>query len=307
MHPLIADLIANGPVLTDGAWGTQLQARGLGLGEFPDVWNLSHPDQVKAVARSYVEAGSRVILTNTFGANRIRLADHATSALELIREINQHGVMLSKWAAQNQALVFASIGPTGKLLLSGDVTPEEVYAAFLEQAQALADAGADALVVESMGDIAEAKLAVAAAKSTHRPVVGCMVYDSGAHRDRTMMGTTPESDAAALADAGADVIGINCGRGIADFPALCRRMRAVTDLPLWMKANAGLPELVDGKAFYRTTPTDFAAFMPALVDAGAQFVGGCCGSSPDFIRETFETLRSLPRTQSRTGHQTRSS
>lgn len=290
MSALMAELLTHGPVVTDGAWGTQLQARGLGIGEFPDAWNLTHPDRVEEVARGYVEAGSRVILTNTFGANRIRLAEQDASLAGRVTEINRCGVEISRRGAGARAKIFASIGPTGKLLMSGDVTPDEMSAAFAEQAQALAAAGADALVIESMSDIEEATLAVAAAKATGLPVVASMVYDSGQGHDRTMMGTTPESDAVALAEAGADVVGANCGRGIADFVAICRRMRAVTGLPLWMKANAGLPELVQGRTVYRTTPAEFAQHLPALVEAGASFIGGCCGSSPEFIREVAARL-----------------
>ncbi|MFA6543199.1 MAG: homocysteine S-methyltransferase family protein [Limisphaerales bacterium] len=284
MHPLLADLLAHGPVVTDGAWGTQLQARGLAVGEFPDAWNLTHPGSVEEVARGYVEAGSRVILTNTFGANRIRLAEQDSAIAGRVAEINRCGVEISRRATGACAKVFASIGPTGKLLMSGDVTPDEMSAAFTEQAQALAAAGADALVVESMCDIEEAKLAVAAAKTTGLPVVASMVYDHGKNHDRTMMGTTPEQDAVSLAEAGADVIGANCGRGIADFVTVCRRLRAATGLPLWMKANAGLPELVQDRTVYRTTPEEFAKHVPALVAAGAGFIGGCCGTSPGFIR-----------------------
>src|SRR5512138_893890 len=155
MHRLIEELIAAGPVVTDGAWGTQLQARGLAIGEFPDAWNLTHPDRVKEVARGYVDAGSRVILTNTFGANRIRLAEQDASIAGRVAEINRCGVEISRRGAGGRAKVFASIGPTGKLLLSGHVTPDEISVAFAEQAQALAAAGADALVVESMSDIDE--------------------------------------------------------------------------------------------------------------------------------------------------------
>ena len=293
MHALLTALLAHGPVVTDGAWGTQLQARGLAVGEFPDAWNLTHPDRVEEVARGYVEAGSRLILTNTFGANRIRLGEQDPAIAGRVEEINRCGVEISRRGAGARAKVFASLGPTGKLLLSGEVTPDEVSAAFVEQAQALAAAGADALVVESMSDIEEAKLAIAAAKATGLPVVASMVYDSGQHHDRTMMGTTPERDAVALAEAGADVVGANCGRGIADFVAICRRMRAVTSLPLWMKANAGLPELVHGRTVYRTTAAEFAKYIPALVEAGAGFIGGCCGTSPEFIREIAARLSKL--------------
>lgn len=294
MHPLIAELLAHGPVVTDGAWGTRLQACGLGVGEFPDAWNLTRPDSVEAVARDYVAAGSRVILTNTFGSNRIRLAEQGGDLAGRVEEINRRGVEISRRAAGGCARVFASIGPTGKLLLGGDVTPEEVSAAFAEQAGALAAAGADALLVESMTDPEEAILAVAAARATGLPVVASMVYDSGRDHDRTMMGSTPEQDAAALAGAGAEVVGANCGRGIADFPAVCRRMREATVLPLWMKANAGMPELVEGRTIYRTSPGEFARHVPALVEAGASFIGGCCGTSPEFIRAIADALATLP-------------
>jgi methionine synthase I (cobalamin-dependent) len=281
MHPLIQQLLAQGPVITDGAWGTQLQARGLSLGEFPDAWNLTHPERVAEVARAYVEAGSQIILTNTFGANRIRLGDHAAAGK--VSEINRRGVEISLSAAAGRARVFASIGPTGKLLMNGDVTRDGLRDAFAEQASALAKAGADALVVETMSDLEEAVLAIKAARQTGLPVVACMVFDSGKDKDRTMMGTTPEQAAKTLTEAGAEVIGANCGQGIAGFVAIVRRLRAATDRPLWLKPNAGLPSLVDGRAQYSAAPEEFAGYVPQLVELGAAFVGGCCGTRPDFV------------------------
>jgi methionine synthase I (cobalamin-dependent) len=289
MHPLIQKLAAGRPVLTDGAWGTQLQARGLAVGEVPDLWNLSHPDRVAAVARAYVEAGSRVILTNTFGANRVRLADggHAARA----REINEAGARLSRDAAAGRALVFASIGPSGKLLVDEEVAEAELHAAFLEQAEALARGGADGLVVETMADIEEARIAIGAAKTTGLPVVASMVFDSGKDKDRTMMGVTPEQAAAALVEAGADVVGANCGQGIAGFVPICARLKAAAGgHPIWIKANAGLPQMQDGRATYAMTPAEFAGYIPALLQAGADFLGGCCGTSPDFIRTLRDGL-----------------
>ena len=281
MHPLIQHLVSHGLVITDGAWGTELQARGLALGDFPDAWNLTHPDRVDEVARAYVEAGSQVILTNTFGANRIRLGEQAVA--DRLAEINARGVEISLKAAAGRARVFASIGPTGKLLMSGEVTEAELRAAFAEQAQALAQARPDGLVVETMSDLEEAKLAVSAARETGLPVVACMVFDSGKDKDRTMMGTTPEQAAQALGEAGADVIGANCGQGIAGFIAICRRLHAATDRPIWIKANAGLPTMVDGRAKYSATPDEFAGYIPELIQVGASFIGGCCGTRPDFI------------------------
>ncbi len=286
---LIQNLLARGPVLTDGAWGTELQKRGLAIGDFPDAWNLIHPGRVEEVARAYVEAGSQVILTNTFGANRVRLAEH--EALGQLEEINRRGVEISRRAAGERARVFASIGPSGKMLMAGEVTAEELRSAFEEQARALAAGGADALVVETMSDLEEATIAVTAARVTGLPVVGCMVFDSGQDKDRTMMGTTPEQAAQGLEAAGADVIGANCGQGIAGFVTICRRLRAATTRPVWIKANAGLPELLAGRAVYRATPESFAAHVPALAEAGANFLGGCCGTNPDFIRAVSAELR----------------
>jgi methionine synthase I (cobalamin-dependent) len=289
MHPLIRDYIASGPVVTDGAWGTQLQVRGLSLGAFPDSWNLEQPDQVEAVARAYVEAGSQIILTNTFGSNRLRLAEAGLS--NQVAPLNRQGVQISRRAAGDRARVFASIGPTGKMLLSGDTTTNELQAVFEEQVTALAEAAPDAFVVETMSDVEEARIAVAAAHRTGLPVVACMVFDSGRDRDRTMMGATPEQVADAVASAGADVLGANCGQGPAAFVPICRRLRAASHLPIWIKPNAGLPEMVDQRAVYRTTAAEFTDHAQSLVAAGAHFLGGCCGTTPDFIRALVAQLR----------------
>lgn len=259
-----------------------MQARGLGIGEFPDLWNLSHPEQVLAVARSYVDAGSQVILTNTFGANRIRLAE--AGAVERLADINREGVRISKEAAGSRAKVFASVGPTGKMLMAGEVTPEDLLEAFAEQARVLAEAGADALLIETMSDLEEALPAVEAAKRTGLPVAVSVVFDSGRDKDRTMMGSTPEQVAEALAQAGVDILGANCGLGIEFFAPICRRLKAASGLPVWCKPNAGMPELEGGKTIYKTSAELFASQAPALKEAGADFIGACCGSTPEFIR-----------------------
>jgi methionine synthase I (cobalamin-dependent) len=278
---LIEDLVSGGTVLTDGAWGTQLQQRGLELGELPDAWNLRHPDRVEEVARAYVEAGSRIVLTNTFRANRIAFAEHPEAAR--IAEINRAGVEISRRAAGDRARVFASIGPSGKLLMTGDVSEADLAAAFREQASAQAEGGADAIAVETMGDLAEARQAVEAAQATGLPVVACMVFDSGRDKDRTMMGVTPERAAEQLSAWGVDVVGANCGSGVADYVPVCARLAAATARPIWIKPNAGTPKLVDGEVVYETTAQEFAAFLPQLLEAGASFVGGCCGTDPAFI------------------------
>ena len=290
MHQRIQQLTAAGPVVTDGAWGTQLQQRGLEVGASPDAWNLSHPELVEEVARAYVEAGSQVILTNTFGSNRFILKRH--NLADRIAEINRAGVEISRRAAGGRAQVFASLGPSGVMLMMGDTSEEELRAAFAEQARAMAEAGADGIVVETMSDLAEARLAVAAAKETGLPVVGCMTFDSGKDRDRTMMGNTPEQVAEGLLVAGADCVGSNCGQGIEGFVAICRRLHAASDRPVWTKANAGLPEVIDGRTVYGQTPEQFARFLPELIAAGAGFVGGCCGTTPEFIRALQQALSS---------------
>ena len=289
MHPTLRQILTAGPLVTDGAWGTQLQQRGLPVGECPDAWNLSHPERVEEVAAAYVEAGSQIILTNTFGANRFILARHGLA--DRVAEVNRAGVEISRRAAAGHARVFASLGPSGLMLMMGEVAEKDLLEAFTQQARAMADAGADGIVVETMTDPAEARLAVAAACASGLPVVACMTFDSGAQKDRTMMGTTPEQAAEQLLAAGADCIGSNCGQGIAGFVEICRRLHAAAGQPVWIKANAGLPEIRDGQTFYSQTPQQFAGYVPQLVEAGAGFIGGCCGTTPEFIRAVREKVK----------------
>jgi methionine synthase I (cobalamin-dependent) len=281
--------LAAGPVTTDGAWATQLQERGLPVGACPDAWNLAQPELVEQIARAYVEAGSQVILTNTFGANRFILSRHHLA--DQVAAINEAGVAISRRGAAGRALVWASMGPSGVMLMMGETTADELQAAFAEQAEALARAGADGIVIETMSDPAEAALAVAAARAAGLPVVASMTFGSGAKQDRTLMGTTPEQAAEQLLAAGADVAGANCGQGIAGFVDICRRLHAASGRPVWIKANAGLPEVRDGKPAYRQTPTEFAAYVPALVEAGAGLIGGCCGTTPEFITAVRRKLK----------------
>jgi 5-methyltetrahydrofolate--homocysteine methyltransferase len=289
MKPVLQELMTHAPVVTDGALGTQLMARGLLPGECPDSWNLSHPVEVEEVGRRYVESGSEILLTNTFRANRVALETYGLAGK--LEEINLAGVEIARRAASHSAYVFASLGPSGKMLMTGEVSEADVTKAFEEQVNILALAGVDGFAIETMTDVAEAKLAVAQAGKTGLPVVASMVFDSGKEKDRTMMGVAPERAAGELTAAGADVIGANCGQGIAAYVSICQRLHAATDRPIWIKPNAGLPEIVEGKAVYRTTPEAFAAFVPALIQAGASFIGGCCGTGPEFIWATVETLR----------------
>jgi methionine synthase I (cobalamin-dependent) len=288
MHPTLASLLKTIPVISDGGWGTEFQKLGLAPGECPDRWNLDHPDRVERVARSYAEAGSRVILTNTFGANRVVLERQGLA--DRAAEINRAGAAISRKAAGSRATVFASVGPTGKMVSAGEIEEADLQKVFAEQAAALAEGGAQGFVIETFAEVAEARCALAAAKATGLPCIVSMVFDSGKAKDRTMMGTTPEQAAAELDEAGADAIGANCGQGIEGYIPICERLRAATKRPIWIKANAGLPEMVDGRAVYRATPADFAKHALRVKAAGASFIGGCCGTSPAFIQALAAAL-----------------
>jgi 5-methyltetrahydrofolate--homocysteine methyltransferase len=290
MHPILEGLISAGPVVLDGALGTQLQERGLPIGACPDLWNLQHPEKVEEVARAYVEVGSRVILTNTFGANRFTLARHGLA--EKVAEINHAGVKIALKASLGKAMVFGSIGSSGVMLMMGEVNTDDLKEAFAQQARAMAEAGADGIVIETMSDTVEAGLATSAAHETGLPVVACMTFGSGAKQDRTIMGATPEQAAEHLTIAGADIIGSNCGQGISGMVEICRRLHAASNRPIWIKANAGLPQMIDGKTVYRQTPEEFASYVPNLIQAGASFIGGCCGTTPEFIQAVREKLAS---------------
>jgi methionine synthase I (cobalamin-dependent) len=280
MNPLL-EWLRHGPLITDGAWGTQMQNRGLEPGLCPDYWSLDHADLVEEVARLYVEAGSEVILTNTFRANPVSLEGASDSK---VREINIAGVGISRRASGGKAKVVASIGPTGKMLMTGEIDEAAVEAAFTLQSAALAEAGPDALILETFSDLEEASIALRAALKTGLPVVVSFAFDSGKNKDRTMMGVTPEQAAKRMEAEGASAIGANCGAGPESFAGIGVRFRDVCELPIWLKPNAGLPVVEGGKVSYSMTAQPFAAHLAELLDAGACFVGGCCGTSPDFIR-----------------------
>jgi methionine synthase I (cobalamin-dependent) len=284
----LKEILSDGPVLLDGGWGTQLQERGLPIGANADIWNLTEPDKVESVARAYVEAGSGIILTNTFQASPFALERHGYS--DKTAEINRSGAAISKKAAGDRARVFASVGPSGKMLAMGEISAEELEEGFALQIGALVEGGADGIVIETMSDPEETAIAVKAAKRFAVPVVACLCFDSGKGLDRTMMGTTPELGVEILEAVGADAVGANCGQGIESYVAICQRLSAASSLPVWIKANAGLPELIDGRAVYTTTAEQFAGHLPALIEAGASFVGGCCGTTPEFIRAAREVL-----------------
>jgi len=280
-----ARLKAKAVLLSDGAWGTELVRHGLEAGDTPELWNAERPDAVEAVARGYVDAGSDIILTNTFGGSRWKL--DKSGLADRTAELNRLGTALSRRAAGGRALVFASVGPTGEFMAPLGLKPEDDFVAcFAEQILACVQAGTDGLVVETMTDLGEAKAALDAARQVcDLPVVVSMTFDKGPAGFATMMGVTPEQAAAELDAAGADIVGANCGSGIDNMIDVARLLRSATNKPLWIKSNAGMPELVDGATVFRESPEEMASKVGTLVKAGANIIGGCCGTTPDHIRQ----------------------
>jgi 5-methyltetrahydrofolate--homocysteine methyltransferase len=273
-----------GVLIADGGWGTELVQRGLEPGEVPESWNVDRREDVLAVASAYVRAGADIILTNTFGGTRMKLRKSGLE--EKTESLNRLGAEISREAAGGRALVFASIGPTGELIRPlGAVSAEEMFRDFAEQARALAAGGAEGFVIETMTDLAEAKAALRAVReNTGLPAAVSLTFDRGKKGFATIMGIRPEKAAGELEEAGADIVGANCGAGIENMVELMGVLRRATALPLWCKPNAGLPELAEGKTVYRETPEMMAAQIARLIDAGANIVGGCCGTTPVHIR-----------------------
>jgi 5-methyltetrahydrofolate--homocysteine methyltransferase len=277
------------PLLGDGAMGTQLMLAGLEQGACGEEWNLTHPERVLAIQRRYAEAGSDCILTNTFGGSRIMLNRHGNAGK--VREINRAGVEIAREAfGARDGFVIGDIGPFGGLLEPyGDFTEADVRDAFEEQAQALVDAGADAIIIETQTALEELLLGIEAAKAAGAPcVIGSMAYDVTLDRStfRTMMGIDPERAAEFMQEHGVDVVALNCGTGMDMQRALdaVGRYREVTDLPVMVQPNAGQPKLVNMKVTYDEAPEQMAPGVGPLLAAGANVVGACCGSTPEHIR-----------------------
>ncbi len=277
-------------LVADGAWGTELIKKGLAVGDFPEVWNLEKPSIVKQIAQGYKEAGADIILTNTFGANRLKLK--RTGFTGEVVEINRIGVELSKTVA-GDCLVFASIGPTGEFLKPiGDLDEKDFMEVFTEQVKGFLKGGVDGVMIETMSDTKEALCALEAVKKNSSLPVGVTFSFNKGHKGfATMMGLSPEQVVKDIAGKKPDLIGANCGSiTIEDMIDIARTMRKFTSLPLWIKPNAGLPLLKNKKTIYPQTPEEITPFIFNLIEAGANIIGGCCGTTPEHIKKIREKV-----------------
>ncbi len=289
MKKRLQDAIRERTLLGDGAMGTQLMLAGLEQGNCGEAWNLSQPDRVLIIQRRYVEAGSDCLITNTFGGSRIMLNRHGHA--EDVVGINAAGVKIARQAfGDKDGYVLGDIGPFGGLMEPyGDFTEAQVREAFREQAEALVDAGADAIIIETQTGLEELHLALIAAKEAGAAcVIGSMAYDVTLDGStfRTMMGVDPEHAAAFMQEHGADIVALNCGTGMdmARARQAVIRYRQATRLPVMAQPNAGQPKLIEMKVVYDETPEEMVKGVVPLLETGAGIIGGCCGSSPDHIR-----------------------
>jgi 5-methyltetrahydrofolate--homocysteine methyltransferase len=289
MKKTLLDALKERPLLSDGAMGTQLMLAGLESGNCGEAWNLAHRDKVLAIHRRYAEAGSDCILTNTFGGSRIMLRRHGNA--DNVRAINMAAVEIVREAFDGRpGFVIGDIGPFGGLMEPyGEFSEAEVREAFLEQAQALVDAGADAIIIETQTGLEELGLAIAAAKEAGAPcVIGSLAYDVTLDGStfRTMMGVDPERAADFMQENGVDILALNCGTGMDMEHAkdAVVRYKETIDMPVMAQPNAGLPRLENLKVVYDETPQQMVRGVVPLLEVGANIIGGCCGSTPDHIR-----------------------
>jgi 5-methyltetrahydrofolate--homocysteine methyltransferase len=279
-------------VITDGAMGTVLFAAGLEQGDPPELWNLKHPERVAEVHQAYLQAGSQILLTNTFGGSRLRLALHNAesevsaanlAAAEILRKVADQ--------SDKDIIVAGDIGPTGEVLTPyGELAFQDAKEAFREQASALIAGGVDLIWIETMSDLEEVRAAVEGTREVSKeiPMVTTMTFDT---HGRTMMGVTPEQAFETLSGFGVTALGGNCGNGPEEIIDVVTKMRAIDqETILVAKANAGIPELVKGKAVYRATPETMADYAIQSYQAGARVIGACCGSTPDHISAISQAL-----------------
>jgi len=292
VKPLL-ERVHDGPVVVaDGAMGSLLMSRGLEPGASPEGLNLSSPDTLRDVAAAYFEAGAELVQTNTFGGSALKLALYGLD--DRTEEINRRAVEAVRSVVTDRAYVSGSCGPCGRMLEPyGDVTETEMHEGFARQASAMAEAGVDVICVETMTDVREAAIAISAAREAApgTPVMATMTFDPTPRGFYTIMGVDIPSAVSGLLQAGADIVGSNCGNGSGNMVDIAREFREHTDAPMLIQPNAGMPETVDGEVVYRETPEFMAERAVELVALGVNIVGGCCGTTPAHIRALASALR----------------
>ena len=286
----VEKLAKNKVLVSDGATGTSLQRMGLPVGMAGEVWVLKNPEAIRDLAQAFMNAGADILLTSTFGGTRFRLKD--SNLVDEFIAVNQKAIEITKDVVRgSDVLVGGSIGPTGQMLAPlGTVTAAEAQADFTEQARLMCEGGVDLIVIETLFDLNEAVAAVQGVRSVDQniPLVCSFSFDRGT---RTMMGVSPEDVAAKIGVLNVDLLGINCGRSLVENLEVLRRLRQVTDKPIWFKPNAGMPEIDDdGHPFYSVSPKEMGDWVPKWFKAGAQIVGGCCGTSPEHLAEIAKAV-----------------
>lgn len=292
MKSLLEEIKRNKVLVSDGAWGTSLYQRGLLNDECPELWNVTHREDVFAIAKSYIDAGADIILTNSFGGSPFRLKHYELDKRTI--ELNKAAAEISREAAGDNHFVLGSVGPSGCMLMLGETSESELYDGFSLQAEALKQGGVDAICIETMTEIQEASIAVRAAKAaTSLCVASTFTFDKLATGDfKTMMGISPGEMVIAMKNAGADIIGTNCGNGIENMISIVKEIRTVDHaIPILVQANAGLPVFIDNKVSYPETPEMMAARVNELIDCGANIIGGCCGTTPLHIEAIAAEIR----------------
>jgi 5-methyltetrahydrofolate--homocysteine methyltransferase len=289
----LLEFIKEGRILiSDGAWGTLLHERGLQPGECPELWNITHRDDVYAIAKSYIDSGADIILTNSFGGNPIKLEHYGLQYRT--DQLNVAAAEISREAAGSNHIVLGSIGPSGKILMMEEISEQQLYEGFCIQAAALKSGGVDAICVETMSAIDEACIAIRAAKeSTKLEVVCTFTFEKTSLGEyRTLMGVSPEEMVHSIKEAGADIIGTNCGNGFDQMIEIVKAIRKIdNEIPVLVHANAGKPIYENGRTIFPETPEIMGAKVHELIDCGANIIGGCCGTTPAHIKALAREIR----------------
>ncbi|MBN2411735.1 homocysteine S-methyltransferase family protein [candidate division KSB1 bacterium] len=278
-------------LVSDGAWGTFLHQKGLPAGQCPESWNLTHPDKVLDIPVQYIRAGADMVLTNSFGASPFKLKHYGLQ--DKVFAINKAAAEISRRAAGPDRFVLGSIGPTGVILMMGEVSDQELYDGFKQQAKALEAGGADAACIETMSALDEAVIAVKAVKeNTDMEIICTFTFEKTVNNDyRTMMGVSPADMLVMLKKKGVDIIGTNCGNGFQRMIDIVKEIRSMDlSIPLIVHANAGKPDVQDGKTIFPETPEKMAGFVPEIMAAGVNIIGGCCGTTPEHIRHIKQAV-----------------